>query len=440
VVTMVKHGPYRFYSFSFLLGLAGILSFPAAGWGGDLAAIDDRAGGVTVAVNNGIPAEESPASFMPPPNAYSLIVQQLRRYQAIAESGGWPEIPADILLKNGDRHEEVPILRRRLAVAGALTGEIKESAVFDEELKHAVINFQQSHGLKADGVIGPLTVRELNVPVEARAQQILVNLERLRWIYSNLSDRYIYVNIADYTLAVIEDNRPVLSMKVVVGKPYWDTPVISSRMTTLIINPSWNIPESIVAEELLPHIQRDPVYLAKQNISVIKGWKENSEVVDPDAVNWLKLTANGMPYHFQQQPGPLNPLGRIKFMFANKFNVYLHDTPAKGLFDKGTRAFSHGCIRIEKPFELARYLLQGGAGPGQVDLDQVLAEGNERIIDLARPIDIHVVYLTAWPDEEGRVQFRDDIYGRDAKLLLVLRENSPDSADHPPTQGESAFP
>jgi murein L,D-transpeptidase YcbB/YkuD len=371
---------------------------------------------------------------------YPLLSLGLRRYRAIAANGGWLEVPEGIRLEKGDRNVDVPVLRHRLADSGGLTDEKNESDVFDEELEQAVISFQRRHGLKTDGVVGPLTVKALNVPAATRADQILVNIERLRWFSDNFSERYIYVNIADYKLDVIENGRPMLSMKVVVGKPYWNTPEFSAKMTYLIVNPSWNIPESIVAKETLRRIKKDPYYFEEQNITVLEGWGENTTVVDPATINWKGISANRLPYHFRQEPGPLNPLGSIKFMFPNKFNVYLHDTQAKGLFEKGVRTFSHGCIRIEKPFELARYLLKDNLKTGQEDIDQVVAKGEERIVSLERPIDVHIVYLTAWADEEGEIQFRDDVYGRDAGLRELLREESSNSGDDFPGQGEFTSP
>jgi len=371
---------------------------------------------------------------------YPLLSRELRRYRSIAANGGWPKVPEGIRLEKGDRNVDVLVLRNRLADPGSLTDEKNESDIFDEELEQAVIGFQRRHGLKADGVVGPLTVKALNVPAAKRADQILVNIERLRWFSNSFSERYIYVNIADYKLDVIENGRPMLSMKVVVGKPYWNTPEFSAKMTYLIVNPSWNIPESIAAKEILRRIKKDPYYLADQNITVLEGWGENTTVVDPATINWKGISANRLPYHFRQEPGPLNPLGSIKFMFPNKFNIYLHDTPAKGLFEKGIRTFSHGCIRIEKPFELARYLLQDNIKTRQTDIDQIVAEGEERIVSLERPIDVHIVYLTAWADEDKEVQFRDDVYGRDAGLRELLRGKSSNLGADFFSQGNSGLP
>lgn len=383
--------------------------------------------------------KESLRGLAPREDAYAVLRQEFGRYRTIVANGGWPEVPEGVFLKKGLQHQDVPVLRRRLAISGDLPGEKNGGKGFDEELEQAVVGFQERHGLKADGVVGPLTRKALNVTAAARTDQILVNLERLRWLAGGLGENYIYVNIADYTLEVMEKGRPALSMKVVVGKPYWYTPVFSAKMTYLIVNPAWNIPESIVYEEILPKVNKDPGYLSRQKITVLSGWGENTAAVDPAAIDWHRLPVKGMPYRFRQEPGPLNPLGKIKFMFPNRFNVYLHDTPARGLFEKGVRTFSHGCIRLEKPFELAQHLLQDNPESGQVDFNDAVPAGEERLIKLARPIDVHIVYLTAWSDGEGRLHFRDDIYGRDAKLRAALRESPGGSDGDFPARGEPVF-
>jgi murein L,D-transpeptidase YcbB/YkuD len=249
-----------------------------------------------------------------------------------------------------------------------------------------------------------------------------LNMERLRWISDDVEKRSIVVNIANFSLDVIEDGHSVLSMKVVVGKPYQRTPVFSAKMTYLIINPPWNVPDSIAREEILKKIRKDPQYLLKENIKVLKGWGPQEEEIDPDTIDWSKISANNLPYRFRQEPGPLNPLGQIKFMFPNKFNVYLHDTPAKQLFLKDIRTFSHGCTRIEKPVELAEYLFWEDPRWTRENLLAAIEEGTEQTIRITKPLDVHFLYLTAWVDEEGILQFRNDIYDRDALLDAALRK------------------
>ncbi|MEJ2201124.1 MAG: L,D-transpeptidase family protein [Desulfuromonadaceae bacterium] len=422
----------KFYFFSQLFCLAAILILgrPLGAWTHSQRDEGPRNQGELSGTASTV--EASRPVFIFGQDAILLLTRELQRYRALAAAGGWPEIPAGMLLKRGIRHGDVPVLRRRLAVAEAAPGDRNDSDLFDEELERAGMDFQARHGLQTDGVVGPLTRMALNVPPGERVNQILVNLERLSWISENLGERYIYVNIAAFTLDVIEHRKKTLSMKVVVGKPYWNTPVFSAPMTYLIINPSWNIPESIIAEEILPRLQETPDYLAKQNIRVLSGGRENPTEVDPATVNWRHMITP-LEYRFRQEPGPLNPMGRIKFMFPNRYNVYLHDTPAKDLFKKWVRAFSHGCIRIEKPLELAQYLLQDSPPSIRAKAEKALVSGELTVVDLARPIKVHIVYLTAWPDDTGRVQFRGDIYGRDASLLETLRQKALVSGSEVPT-------
>ena len=229
-------------------------------------------------------------------------------------------------------------------------------------MEQAVTIFQKRHGLKTDGVVGPGTLAALNVPLKHRIRQLELNLERLRWILGNPEQRSIVVNIANFELNVIENGKSVLSMKVVVGKPFQQTPVFTAQMTHLVINPSWNVPDSIAQKEILSKIRKDPSYLAEQKMMVLREQGFREYEINPETIDWSQITANKLSYKFRQEPGPLNPLGQIKFMFPNRFDVYLHDTPSRRLFSENVRTFSHGCTRIEKPIELAEYLLRDAPG------------------------------------------------------------------------------
>jgi murein L,D-transpeptidase YcbB/YkuD len=283
-----------------------------------------------------------------------------------------------------------------------------------------VILFQKRHGLKADGAVGRETINALNVPLRQRVRQMELNLERLRWILGGLEERFIVVNIANFQLDVIENDKSVLSIKVVVGKPYLKTPVFTAKMTHIVINPVWNIPDSIARKEILKKIKKDPQYLSDQNIKVFKGWEPQEQPIDPKDIDWSKVSEKALPYRFRQEPGPLNPLGNLKFMLPNEFDVYLHDTPSKGLFSRSTRSFSHGCIRIEKPLELAEYLFRDDPGWSQKELSAAIEKGAEQIITIPHPMNVHFLYLTTWVDDKGVVQFRNDTYGRDAGLDEAL--------------------
>jgi len=326
-------------------------------------------------------------------------------------------------LKRNSASDRVVELKRRFVASGDLVSDtVSGSNLFNEQLEQAVIAFQKRHGLKPDGIAGRTTLNALNIPLKQRIRQMELNLERLRWILGNPEQRSIVINIANFELNVIEEGKPVLSMKVIVGKPYMRTPVFTAKMTHLILNPSWNVPDSIAQKEILEKIKRAPHYLAEQDIRVLKGWGVREQEIDPSKINWSGITANTLSYRFRQQPGALNPLGRIKFMFPNQYDVYLHDTPSKRLFSENVRAFSHGCTRIEKPLELAEYVLRDAPGWTRNKLLATIEEGAERKVLIPRPLNVHFLYLTAWVDKEGILQFRNDIYERDKLLDAALRK------------------
>jgi L,D-transpeptidase YcbB len=315
-------------------------------------------------------------------------------------------------------------LRNRLVASGDLDlGKTGRGDLFDDGLEQAVTIFQKRHGLKADGIVGSVTLTALNVPLQHRIRQLELNLERLRWILGNTEQRSIVVNIANFELNVIESGKSVLSMKVVVGKPFQQTPVFTAQMTHLVINPSWNVPDSIAQKEILSKIRKDPHYLVEQKMMVLREQGYREYEIDPETIDWSRITAKKLSYKFRQEPGPLNPLGQIKFMFPNRFDVYLHDTPSKRLFSENVRTFSHGCTRIEKPIELAEYLLRDAPGWTRDKLLSAIEEGTEQKVLIPHPLNVHFLYLTAWVDEEGLLQFRNDIYKRDPLLDKALRKN-----------------
>ena len=351
------------------------------------------------------------AGLAPRYPVYAWLKKELVRHQQIADSGGWPRIPAGIKMKQGSRDKRVPILRQRLIVSGDLSsGAVNKGNVFDNALTAAVRKFQERHGLKADGSVGRATLAALNVPVETRIRQIVLNMERFRWLSSDSGKRYIIVNIADYSLGVIENEHVVMTMKIIVGKTEQRSCILSGKMTYLELNPFWNVPDSIATKEILAGVKKDPEYLAKKNIKVLTYWKDVAKEVNPKKINWSRINAKNLKYNFRQDPGPMNPLGRVKFIFPNECEIYLHDTPTRNLFGRSLRAFSHGCIRIEKPIELATYLLQN---KDTWTKDKILAEirkGKRQVVMLPDPINVHIFYGTAWVDQYGNINFRDDIY------------------------------
>jgi murein L,D-transpeptidase YcbB/YkuD len=362
--------------------------------------------------------------------AYTHLRQALARYRHIANSGGWQPIPPGPALKPGVYSQRMTLLRERLQITGDLASEPAlenaDPTYFDAVLEQAVHRFQQRHGLEVDGAVGPITLYALNVPAEERVRQIILNMERLRHQASSFGDRYIVVNIPDYQLRVIDKGQSVLNMRVVVGRPDWPTPTFQSTMTHLVMNPYWVVPEGITRREIIPKMLENPTYLQSQNIELLKGYGQDMQIINPASINWSTVSARNFPYRFRQRPGSRNALGRIKFKFPNRFHVYMHDTPARALFAKTKRAFSHGCVRLEQPTELAAYLLQDNPAWNLERIEQSIQGGRPRHVNLKQPIDVHLIYLTAWVDADGRVQFRPDIYGLDKQQQNALCSSSYD--------------
>lgn len=377
---------------------------------------------------------ESLRTLRPPEEGYKPLVDALNRYREIAKQGGWPMVPEGEM-KQGARGPAVAALRARLRAEGYLSGEQQDQdAVYDQALAGAVAAFQKRHGFDPTGVVDKDTLEDLNVPVEARLQQIQLNLERWRWMPSDLGERYIRVNIPEFKMALVEGGKPTLEMRVVVGKAQQNrTPVFSDKMTYLELNPAWNLPPGIVAEEIVPASGGDPGYLARKNLEVVQGY-DDPQPVDPYSIDMAQLGSNGSPYRLRQRPGPDNPLGQVKFMFPNEHDIYLHDTPADHLFAKEERAFSHGCIRLERPMELANVLLKGSEWTPE-KLQAVLASGEQTTVSLPKPLPVHLLYFTAWVDESGTLQFRRDVYGHDTKLAKALAEEPPVELDFDAVRG-----
>ena len=364
--------------------------------------------------------------LLPDHPGYIRLKTALSRFRVISTQGGWPNVPEGENLQKGDSVERVAALRHRLNASGFENLRVDTiQSFFDEALESAIISFQRIHGLDADGVVGPATLAELNVDVKERIQQIEVNMERWRWLPQKLGDRYILVNIANYELDVIEGGRNIMTMRIVVGKPFRKTPVFSDMVTYLVFNPYWTVPRTIATKDVLPAVRNDVNYLVERKIRVLQGWGTDAIEVDPASIDWSNVPAVGLPYRFRQDPCPQNALGRIKFMFPNKFEIYLHDTPSRDLFSKTERAFSSGCIRIENPVALAAHLLRGDSRWTQKQIIETIDSGVEETVRLPEPIPIHLLYWTTWADEDGTIQFRRDIYGRDKRLLKALEETSP---------------
>jgi murein L,D-transpeptidase YcbB/YkuD len=361
--------------------------------------------------------------LLPDYEGYRRLKSTFRYYRQLALRGTWPHIPDGKTLQREEHDERVPLLRTRLAmIFGTQSAEEHQTDLFDADLETTLKRFQEMHGLEADGRLGHKTLSALNVPINDRVDQIAANLERWRWLPEDLGDRYLLVNIANYRLDVIEKNTAVMTMGVIVGKPYRHTPVFSSAIRYLVFNPSWTVPYRIAVRDKLPLIRKDPSFLSKQGMRLYSIRGSERHAIDPRTVDWQKIGPANFPYVLYQTPGPQNALGRVKFMFPNRFNVYLHDTPNRELFARTNRNFSSGCVRLEHPLHLAAYVLRDEGGWNQERIDSVLASGKETTVPLNRPLPVHLLYWTVFTDSAGRVCFREDIYGRDRRLVAALNE------------------
>jgi murein L,D-transpeptidase YcbB/YkuD len=352
--------------------------------------------------------------LVPTHTQYAAMRDALAKYREIAQKGGWPAVPAAIKVKPGQPHEAMPAVARRLAVTGDFSGTVNDQDTsYGPDLQEAVKRFQRRHGLEPDGVIGAAVVAQMNVPVDARIRQIALNLERWRWMPADLGERHLLVNIPEYRLEVWERGQVPVSMRVVVGKKDTPTPIFADDMTHIVFAPYWNVPPEIAKNETVPSALRDPAFLQRTNMEVLdKGGKP----VDPGSIDLGDVSS----YRFRQRPGSSNSLGLVKFMFPNSFNVYLHDTPADSLFARATRSFSHGCVRVEKPTELARYVLADQPEWTSERIDQAMHAGVEKHVKLSKPLPVYLGYWTARISADGILQFRDDLYGIDGRQMTLL--------------------
>ncbi len=320
-------------------------------------------------------------------------------------------------LKPGMTDPRVPALRARLAVTdGADPAAAGAEEVYDDGLVAVVKAFQSRHGLDPDGAVGRATIVALNVPVEARIEEIVVAMERWRWLPDDLGRDHVMVNIAGFELQHVRDGAIVEKMAVVVGKPYSRTPVFSDAIRYAEFNPYWNVPGGIAVKEELPKLKTDPAARAAAGFEAVQG----DTVYPLTAIDWRRYGPGNFPFQLRQRPGPENALGRVKFMFPNKFDVYLHDTPSRSLFSRTDRAFSHGCIRLSRPIDFAVDIFGSTPGWDRARIDRTIASGQRTVVNLATPLPIHITYFTAWVDQ-GVPQFRADIYEHDAKLIAALR-------------------
>ena len=335
--------------------------------------------------------------------SYKLLSDQLKKYTDIAKSGGWPVIPVEAKkYKPGISAPGIKNIKKFLEMTGDLPQQ-DSTNIYNENLKEGIKNFQLRFGLTANGKISADVLKEMNVSANDRVKEILINMNRMRWMPQEPGGKLIVVNIPEFILHVYDGKNQVFYMAVVVGKEGHNTTMFSDKLTTIVFSPYWNVPESIVKKEILPSIAKDKDYLEKNNMERTGG-------------------TDDLPV-IRQKPGGDNSLGKVKFLFPNSFNIYFHDTPAKDLFNKNVRAFSHGCIRLSEPEELADYLLQDNPKWTKEKINEAMNRDNEQFVQLKNPVPVFITYYTAWVDENGKLNFRNDIYGHDADVADKMFSN-----------------
>ncbi|PTE22389.1 murein L,D-transpeptidase [Cereibacter changlensis JA139] len=363
--------------------------------------------------------ERDPAGFLkslPPKDPeYARLVKEKIRLERLMLSGGWgPEVPAT-KLEPGAGGPALVALRDRLMAMGYL--DRSATSVYDERIRAAVAAFQLDHGLEADGVAGQGTLAEINIPPQERLKSVLVAMERERWMGRDLGRRHIWVNLTDFRTRIVDEGKVTFETRSVIGKdvPDMRSPEFSDQMDYMVINPSWNVPRSITTKEYLPLMQRNPN--AASHLVLVD---RNGRAVNRGAVNFNAYNARNFPFSMRQPPSDGNALGLVKFMFPNQWNIYLHDTPSKSLFDREARAFSHGCIRLADPFDFAYALLAAQTDDPEGLFQGHLRSGKETVVRLDQPVPVHLVYFTAYSSAKGKMNYRRDVYGRDGVIYEAL--------------------
>lgn len=372
-------------------------------------------------------------SFKPQTPAYQKLRNYRRQLSGLL-GRPWPVHESGPTIHPGDSDPRIPQIRQQLRLLGDLSPADHdthysalappESQLYAGNLITAIPAFQARHGLEPDGLVGKKTLEALNtMPIE-RIRQIDANLERWRWLPDSLGDTYVLVNIAGYDMVLVENGKEVMHQRVIVGDPFRQTPVFSDRIRYLVFNPTWTVPRTLMINDQLPKLQADPGYLSRMNFKVYQGWGANRVEVDPEQIDWNALTADYFPYQLIQQPGPNNSLGQIKFMFPNKHAIYLHDTPGQYHFSRAQRTISSGCIRVERPFELAERLLTLNSSWTRENIRQARRENEPVKAVLDKSVPVHLQYWTTWVDKTGTLQIRKDVYGRDRRLVDALRSDA----------------
>lgn len=332
--------------------------------------------------------------------SYKGLKEQLAKYYDVAKNGGWPEVSfAKGKYKKGVSSPEVATLKKRLELSGDMPA-MDTSLIYNDSLETGIKNFQVRHGFTPTGVLTEAVVKEMNVPAITRLQQILMNMDRMRWLAAEPKGHLIVVNIPEFILHMYEGTNKVFDMVVVVGKEGHNTMMFNGDLNQVVFSPHWNVPESIVKNEILPAMNKNSNYLASHNMEIVSN--------------------NGEVPEIRQKPGGDNALGKVKFLFPNSFNIYFHDTPSKSLFEKDKRAFSHGCIRLKEPEKMANYVLRDQPEWTPEKINEAMNSGEEKFVKVKNPIPVVVTYYTAWADENGKLNFREDIYGHDTRLAQKM--------------------
>ena len=372
----------------------------------------------------GASLEKELRDAVPTQYRYKDLQKEVVKYRKIKENGGWTPVAINGTLKAGMRMPAVSALRERLRVTGDYVpcGNA-EGLVYDTCLQKAVKHFQTRNGLVADGEVGAGTQRALNKTVDERITTMLLNLDRIKWLKKRNTKRHIVINIPDFMLYFEENGKLKQSIRTIVGKPKNPTPIFSNTVKTIVLNPYWNLPTSIIQKEMIPKLMKNSNAMKKKGIEIRNGWGPNAKKIKASSVNWAQYRySKTVPYRFAQIPGPRNALGKVKFLFPNKYSVYMHDTPSKGLFSRSTRAFSHGCIRLQKPRELLKTFASFNNNVNYGKSQKILKGKTKTFMSLNQSVPIDVIYLTSWVDYNGNLQFRNDIYGYDKMQLKSFRK------------------
>jgi murein L,D-transpeptidase YcbB/YkuD len=359
-------------------------------------------------------------SFKPDGRFYTLMREQLARYRDLEQRYEFATVPTDKVLRVGEAHDNVLALRTQLTRLGYPVAEAQDPRLFDTELEAAVKDFQTLHTLDADGIVGKGSFRELNTPYSARVDQIRLNMDRLRWIQNDFAGDMVIVNIAGFELYYFVEEDLAWETGVMVGKIKHQTPLFRDDITYLELNPTWTVPRSIISRSLFPKFNGNPDYIVSANYKL---YNSDGAEVDPHSLDWSQYSRNRFPFRVVQQPGPNNALGQVKFMFPNKYAIYLHDTPSRAMFSRTSRAFSSGCIRVRDPLHFADLLLEDVSGWDRARIDATIEARKRTVVKFGKPVQVMLMYWTASPTPDNRIQLHQDIYSKDAKSLTLLDQD-----------------